>query len=82
MAQITVAVNVGEKLKRTVRCGANMTHGRGSLEEQVLSVEEIRITAGSPINGNKKIIRYTCFNETTGKFEELSDTDMEELCSR
>lgn len=82
MTTIEVQVDIGEKIKKIVHHGANMTHGGGKPEEQTLSVQMIHIIAGSPINRNKKTIRYTCFNETTGKFEELSDTEMEELCNQ
>lgn len=82
MATIEVQVGVGEKVKKIVQYGANMTHGGGKPEEQILRVRMIHLIAGSPINKNKTTIRYTCFNETTGKFEELSDEEMEELCSQ
>lgn len=73
---IELKFNVGDKIKRVVQCGANMKHGRGTPKTEVLRIEEIKIISGSPINRNKKIVQYTCYNETNGNFYTLREDDI------
>lgn len=77
-AVITVEFNIGDKIKRVVPCGANMTHGCGSPTIERLSVQEITIIAGTPINKNKTRFQYTCFNETKGRFETFDEDEIKE----
>lgn len=75
---IELKYNVGDKIKRTFCYGANTTHGGSSPITEVLSVQEIRIINGTPINRNKRIIQYICFNERIGKFETFDEKNIEE----
>ena len=75
---IELKYNVGDKIKRTFCYGANMTHGGSSPVTEVLQVQEIKIINGTPINRNKRVIQYICFNERTGKFEAFNERDIEE----
>lgn len=75
---VELKYNVGDKIKRTFCYGANTTHGGSSPITEILKIEEIKIINGSPINKNKRIIQYICFNERTGKFEAFNENDIEE----
>lgn len=75
---IEIKFNIGDKIKRTVHCGASVSYGRGTSKTEILQVQEIKIISGSPINRNKRRIYYTCYNETRGIFTTLNEEDMDE----
>lgn len=76
--QIDVKYDVGTKLVRTKHPWANVSTGSAKPIEQKLTVEKIEIENGGIMSRQKRRITYVCFNEDTGKFENISEDDMNE----
>ena len=76
--QIEVKYDVGTKLIRTKYPWANVSTGSAKPIEQKLIIEKIEIENGGIMSRQKRRITYMCFNEDTGKFENISEDDMNE----
>lgn len=44
---------------------------------EILKITKITIYGGSPLTKQKPIFQYECFNEKTGKFVKLNDTEIQ-----
>lgn len=74
--QIELKYDVGTKLIRTKYPWANVSTGGTKPIEQRLTVEKIEIENGGIMSRQKRRITYVCFNEDTGKFENISEDDI------
>lgn len=78
MKNIVVKYDVGEKLIRQVSCGGSVSFCSGIPKKHIIQILEINIAMGNSFNNHQRKISYLCFNETTGKYETLSDKDIDE----
>ncbi len=77
--QIELKHNVGDKIIRTKKCFATVSHS-GSCTEQMLRITRIIIDRGTSFNRWKPIFHYECQDMKSGNFVRLDDEEINE-CS-
>lgn len=80
MKQINIKYNVGDKINRTIKCFATVSHS-GSSTEQTLRIQRIIIERGNSFNGWKPTFYYECQDEQNGNFVTLNDEEINECSS-